>query len=235
MNIEELFRNLSYGELSNLALSCEGSGTIVESARPKIVMYANDALTRLHTRFPLRTKDVLIEMYAHITNYHLLPRFARSTSPQVEKYPYILDLPLEPFVDEVIQIESVFDTYGCNLPLNDEGNCHSVFTPQAKVLQVPHPVAVAGAALNVVYRTKHDNLEHEKLNQPIFLPETLHSAFTAYIAYKVYSHMNTVEATNKAQEHLAFYESVCNEVTENDAVNSSISTTNQRFEERGWI
>ena len=129
MNIEDLFRNLSYGELSNLALSVEGSGTIVESARPKIVTYANDALTRLHTRFPLRTKDVLIEMYAHITNYHLLPRFARSTSPQVEKYPYILDLPLEPFVDEVIQIESVFDTYGCNLPLNDGGNCHSVFTP----------------------------------------------------------------------------------------------------------
>ena len=40
MNIEDLFRNLSYGELSNLALSGEGLGTIVESARPKIVMYA---------------------------------------------------------------------------------------------------------------------------------------------------------------------------------------------------
>ena len=233
MNIEDLFRNLSYGELSNLALSGEGSGNIVESARPKIIMYANDALTRLHTRFPLRTKDVLVEMYAHITNYHLLPRYARNTSPQVEKYAYILDLPLEPFIDEVIQIESVFDTHGCSIPLNDDGNPRSVFTPQSKVLQVPHPVA--GAALNVVYRTKHDNLEHEKLDQPIFLPETLHSAFTAYIAYKVYSHMNTVEATNKAQEHLAFYESVCGEVNQHDTLNGSVSTTNQRFEERGWI
>lgn len=233
MNIEDLFRSLSYGELSNLSLSNDGSGTIVESARPKIIMYANDALTRLHTRFPLRTKDVLIQMYSHITNYHLLPRFAQNTKPQVEKYTYILDLPLEPFVDEVLCIESVFDTFGCDLPLNDSGDPRSVFTPQPKVLQVPNPIA--GAALNVVYRTKHDPLDHAKLDQPIFLPDTFHSALTAYIAYKVYSHMNTAEASNKAQEHLAFYESVCGEVKENDAINTSISTTNERFSQRGWI
>ena len=233
MNIEDLFRNLSLGELSNLALSGEGSGTILENYRQKIILYANDALTRLHTRFPLRTKYVLIEMYAHITNYHLLPRFARNTTPKVETYTYILDLPLEPFVDEVLQVEWVFDSYGCLLPLNDAGNPCSLFTPQNKVIQIPNPVA--GTALNVVYRTKHDELDFTKLDQPIVLPDTLHSAFTAYIAYKVYSHMNTAEASNKAQEHLAFYESVCAEVQEHDTVNATISTTNQRFESKGWV
>jgi hypothetical protein len=233
MNIEELYKKLSYGELSNLSMSGEGNGTIIESARPKIILYANDALTRLHSRFPLREKDVLIEMHEHITNYHLLPRFAKHHTPVEEKVTYILDMPLEPFTDEVIRILSVYDTYGCRLPLNNDAEPNSVFTPQAKVLQVPRPIA--GSALNVAYQTKHDVLDHEKMDQPIFIPDTLESALTAYIAYKVYSHINTAEATNKAQEHLAFYESVCGEVVEHDLVSSTVSTTNQRFEKRGWI
>ena len=232
MNIEDLYRNLSYGELSNLFLSGEGSGTIIESQRPKIILYANDALTRLHTRFPLRTKDLLVEMYAHITNYHLLPRFARNTVPQEEPIQYILDLPLEKFEDEVSCVEEVYDSYGCKLPLNDAADCNSLYTPQAKVLQVPNPIA--GTALNVVYRTLHSTLVADRLDQPIRLPESLHAALTAYIAYKVYSHINTAEATAKAQEHLAFYESVCNEATQFDVVAATVSNTNVRFDQRGW-
>jgi hypothetical protein len=232
MDIAELFQKLSYGELSNLAMSGEGSGEILEAYHPKIVLYTNEGLTRLHSRFPLKENDVLVEMHSHITNYHLLPRFSRQHEPKLEKTCYILDLPLEPFVDEVIKVTAVYNTYGERLPLNNDNHPESVFTPQAKVLQVPRPQE--GAALSIVYQTMHETLDHTKLNQPISLPDTLVTALTAYIAYKVYSHINTAEASSKAQEHYAFYESVCGEVIEHDLVSATVSTSNTRFYNGGW-
>ena len=71
MNIEDLFTSLSYGELNNLSMSADGSGSIEESKQPQILLYANEGLLRLYGRFLLKENDVLIEMVEHITNYHL--------------------------------------------------------------------------------------------------------------------------------------------------------------------
>jgi hypothetical protein len=41
MKIVDLFRQLSFGELSNLALGNSGSGTIVDEKQPQLVQYVN--------------------------------------------------------------------------------------------------------------------------------------------------------------------------------------------------
>lgn len=234
MNVSELFTKLSFGELSNISMAINGSGGIQEQDQPKIINYANEALIRLYSRFNLREKDVLVEMVEHITNYHLISRFAETKyNPDVEPYPYIKDLPREPFADDVIKILSVFDSLGCELPLNDPESPHSVFTPQANVLQVPNPIE--GVALSVHYQAKHAVLSESCQSEEIQLPDVLHGALTSFIAYKVYSHMNTQEATTRGQEHFAIYEQIANSVTESDTVSTSISATNSRFHKRGWI
>lgn len=231
MTLKELMANLSYEELSNLAWA-ENSGTIDAEYQPKIVRYANEALRRLHSRFILKTDDVLIAMYEHITNYHLLPRFALTHTPVEEEYLYILDTPLEPFTDTAIKILEVFDSFGRQLPLNDADQVWSVFTPQPKILQVPRPMN--WQSLAVTYQKGHELLEVDKPDQPIEIPECLEGALTAYIAYKVYSHMNTDGSTGKAQEHLSIYDNICTEVQDQDLVNTAVSNTRTTFYERGW-
>ena len=234
MNVTQLIKNLSYGELSNLAVGMGGTGTIEEEKWPAVILHANEGLLRLHAKFLLREKDVLIELVEHITNYHLDSRFAESQwVPGEQSYPYIKDLGNEPFTNDVIRVTSVYDQFGNRLPLNDQTNHSSLFTPQAKVLQVPY--TIHGASLNVVYQASHPTLSTENLEQEIELPSVLHGALTAYIGYKVFGNMVTPEALQKSQELLGQFNSICDEVVMTDTIGTSISNTFPLFESRGWV
>lgn len=236
MLVSDLFTALSIGELTNLSMSGNGSGTIIESQRPKIINYSNEALLRLYARFLLKENDVLVQLYEHITFYHLLPRFALNyatpTGEFDEPIRYLLDLPQEPFKDEVLKVLTIYDGKGRELPLNDEEKHNSLFTPQAKVVQVPKPLDET--FINVRYQQRHQVLTGD-LNQSVDCPEVLLGALTAYIAYKVFSHMNTADSNAKAQEFMGIYEAVCTEATDRDLVSSSISQSNTRFARGGWI
>jgi len=235
LDLFHLFEMLSYGELSNLSMSGDGSGEILPAMQPKLVHYTNEALLKLYGRFLLKENDVLVQLYEHITFYHLIPRFSLCFVPTLEAEEehirYLLDLAHEPFRDEVIKVISVFDNLGKELPLNDEEQHHSVFTPQAKVLQVPNPIG--DLIYNVRYQQRHPKLSGE-LGENIECPDVLLGALTSYIAYKVYSHMNSAESSAKAQEFMATYELNCNDAVDRDLVNGSISQTNVRFERGGW-
>ncbi|AZO48057.1 hypothetical protein [Mesorhizobium sp. M4B.F.Ca.ET.058.02.1.1] len=103
MKIVDLFRQLSFGELSNLAISESGSGQIILEKRPQLVQYTNDALLAIYSRFLLSEKDLLIELVNQITNYHLIPKYAETSGSDVD-WPYIKDLPDEPFTGDLIKI-----------------------------------------------------------------------------------------------------------------------------------
>lgn len=236
MNLSTLFRDLSYGELSNLALANDGAGSIVENKQPKLVMYINDALLQLYTRYILKESEIIILMNSWTTNYHLLPRFATQfvamTEDEDEHIRYILDLPKEKFEGGVLKVLKVFDSNGDRLPLNDEDADDSLYTPQANVLQVSCPEE--DKTLSVIFQAAHATVTGE-LDQDIALPIVLHEALKSYVAYKVYSHMNGEGSSAKAQEHFMMFESICSNVSDKDLVNGSISTTNTRFAKGGWV
>jgi len=236
MNLKDLYRNLALGELSNLSLA--SGETIIETKRSQITLFANDGLLNLHTRFVLLEKDILIEMQETVTNYHLIKKYSfvhhqQETDPDPCCLPYIIDTIKEPFEEDVIKIISVHNSCGISLPINDQEQICSVFTPQNNVLQVPHPIP--RQALNIQYQARHTKLDHLNLNSEIKLPEILHSALRYYIAAKVFTHMNTQENTIKGQEHMLSYESACQDVIDRDLVYSSYSTTNSRFHRKGWV
>lgn len=234
MDITQLFTDLSHGELSNLAMSGEGSGEIREKDRAKIISYTNEGLLRLYSRFVLKENDLVIELVDHITNYHLIPKFAESNFPEAgEDYPYIKDLHREKFEGDVIRIMAVYSNTQGQMPLNDDNAYFSLFTPQGNVLQFPNPVT--GHALSIHYQAKHPPLSLDNMALEIQLQDTLQGALKAYIAYKVYSHMNMEGSVAAAQGHLGMYEAICQEVIDRDLVANSVSTTNTRFAKRGWI
>jgi hypothetical protein len=239
MLLEELFTDLSHGQLSNLSISMDGGGTIKEEARPKIIRYLNEGLIRLYSRFQLKQNEVIVQMFSHITNYHLLKKYALSQQePEAEGYFYIRDLIGEPFEEDVIKIMAVRDSLYRPMVLNDRNNPMSVFTPQADVLQVPEPIE--GMALSVIYQAKHrkialDANTTDEATGSFWVPDVLYGALSSFIAYSVYRDMNTQESAANANNHLVMYEALCAEAEDKDLVNSSIATTNTKFEQRGFI
>lgn len=234
--LTELYEDLSFQELSNVAIGQDGSGVIREQDRPKIIGYTNEALLRLCARFVLIENDVLVQLFKHITNYYFLLKYAQSAdAPEAEGNPYILDLHGEPFKQDLIKVLKVQNNHGFHYPLNDEENRWSLYTPKFNMLQVPYPED--HLQLSVVYQAKHPNMlrDADPSAQYIFIPDVLYGALRAFIAYKVFSHMNTQESTAKAQEHMQIYEQICLEAQTMDLVNSSISTTNTVFHKRGFV
>ena len=238
MKVSELFYDLSVGEVSNLAMSDEGSGKIRTKDQGKLVVYLNDALTALHKRFVLRTAEVLIEPVDHITTYHLKKQFSLSSKSN-EKVRYIIDTELSPFEGNVIRVLEVWDARGLQLPLNDPGKFSSVFTPYPDVLQVPEPIN--RNALSVIYQAGPRKIEYlglseaEVLDQDFTIPDFLLNALKNQIAYKIYTHMNGQEHVAKAQEYLTIYESECVEIENSDLVSQTQSTTQTKLESRGFI
>lgn len=238
MLLSTLFEELSVGELSQLSMSDEGSGHIAEKSHSKLIVYINSSLLKIYTRFPLKTNEVLVEQYEHITNYHLTRQFAR-TADSDETYRYINDMAGEPFKGGVLKILNVHDLLGGYIPLNDPANNRSYFTPQPNVLQVPYPIT--GNVTSVTYQDKHPDIKHagikedEKLNQEIELPLFLKDALIKQIAYNVFSHMNGQEHQAKAQEYLSMYEMACELVEEGDFANQTISNSHSKLVDRGFV
>lgn len=232
MKLEDLFQRLSRGELSNLALGNEGTGTIDETNQPKLIDYTNDGLLRLYSRFLLKEKDVLIEQQAHVTNYHLIPRFSRAGAP-TDTTRYIMDLHCSTFTGDLIKILEVYDSFGRARILNDKECYESLYTPQPHVLQVPYPCA--GEALSVSYQASHRVMGITDLKVQIEVPLFLEAALQTYVAHKVYSHMNGQENVAKSQEYAAGFEALCAEVEQKDLVNNTFATTNTKFQKRGFV
>lgn len=237
MTLEELFQRLSYGPLANLAIAGEGSGGIKEEKKPSIVLYANDALLRLHTRFLLIEKELILKQVDGISSYELTPQFTHSASlgdnpPAV--IPYIEDTLAKPFQDDLIKILTVYDHSGCEVPLNDELACNSYYTPQNHILQIRHPIQ---DVLNqVVYQARHPKLSFNPatLTQQIILPSTLEEALLSYIAYLHYSSMNGQENLARGSEYLSRYNAICIENESRGVVNNNDEASNTKLEDRGF-
>lgn len=231
MKLEELFRNLSYSELSNLAIGNEGAGYIDSANISKMVLLTNQSIATLYTRFILCTKELVIQSNDHMAFYYLRPEFARS-NPAPAHNKYIIDSELEPYTGDIIRVLRVFNEIGKELPINDAEQYASVFTPQFDCIQLSHPCN--DDVFSIEYQANHPILNDTDLQQEIRIPFFLEEALQAHIAYKVFSSMAGQENSSKAAEHFQRYENICIDVLEKDLVNTSISTTNIKAYKWGW-
>lgn len=235
MNIESLFQRLSWGELSNLAVGIDGTGGIREEKWPQIISFVNEGLLRLHSRFILKQKEVIIEQVGNLTRYVLDRKFAQTTGANVT-HRYIKDFPQDPYLNDAIKILAVYNDCGHQLPLNDAGNRYSLFTPSPLVLQVPHPRD--GRPLSVVCQARHPELStsgEDVLNQEIDLPSWFEGALQAFVAGKVFTAMMGQENQASGANYLATFEQICAEIGMTDMANETIHTTHSKLEQRGFV
>lgn len=231
MTLDDLYERLAIGELTNLAIV--NGGVLVEEAKSKVVLYANDALKRLYTRFPLKTDQLFLQPVGWITRYSLSKVNAKTqqNGDHTRTY-YIQDTASEPFSDDVIKVLSVYNRHGFEVPLNKPSDPMSVFTLQPTLLQIPHPGD--HNILAVMYQAYHPFLTLDETGSPIQLPEFLMEALTSYIASKVFSHMNGQENVAKSQEFMNTFETICVETEQQDLVTLGTASGSVRFCENGW-
>lgn len=235
MRTLELLERLSHGPFSGLSIGNEGDGTIKPDRIPAVIGYTNEGLVRLYTRFTLSEKELILELKEDITSYKLNSKYAYSKFVVGQTFePYILDAAHDKFEDDLIRVLTVHRTGHARLPLNDTGVIGSLYTPMVDVLQVPDPWP--GVPLFVTYQAKHPKITIEDLATSVIeLPMVLEDALMNYVAHKVFSFMNGKEHVSRAADLLSAYENICAEVKEHDLVSASLSSTNTKFQRRGFV
>ena len=230
MKLLDLFERLSFAELSNLSIGMEGAGAIRDEDQRKVLAHTNDGLLQLYSRFILKTKYLLIEEQEHITQYHLIEKFTESKN--CVEYPYIKDMAADRFTGDLIRILEVYDDCGNQFVLNDTDNCHSLFTPSPQTLQIPNPKT--GVPKHILYQARHAIISENLEDTWVEIPFVLEGALQAYIAHKIFSHMNGQDNLIKSQDHYSTYERICQEVEAKDLVSTSVSNSINKLTERGF-
>lgn len=237
ITLQDIFHDLSSGEFSNLQL---GDFTVDDPASepdprsyPQLLRHLNLGLTALYSRFLLRSEEVYVQLYEQIAIYTLDYRWAVSNVASAENPKYIIDTVADPFGDNILKIEEVYDEGGNLLRLNDPQEELSIFTPRYNAIQVPWPNDFN--TLAVQYRADHPTIKYtEGMNAAatyVEVPRQLREALLFYIAARVYAAINTEKP--EANDYYRKYMAKVDEVTE-QGLYITTDQDNFRFTEGGW-
>lgn len=237
MKLSEVFEMLQYGELANVSVS----GNIDEEVDirtedyPLLISHINLALTDLHTKFNLKEKEVVIQQYADIPYYELDSKYAVTNTESSEEIKYIVDNVYSPFIDDVLRINAAFDEKGCELPINDENQCNSIFLNSYKRIQVPYPNPEN--AIWLTYRANHEKLSmsNPDLDADVNIPAYCVEALLSYVASRVHSQRTAQDAQGLSVNLMAKYQMICDQIEEKNVLHNSPSNTNFKLGERGWV
>lgn len=234
MKLADVFKKLSFSYLSELSISGEGSGQIVEEHRPKIIQRINEALLTLYTRFPLRVKTLTLETFSTVNEYYLRPEYA-VTSDSVEAIRYIIDTEQMPFANDILMIENIVDVDGFSVPFGDAESECSWRLPQYDTIVIDAPIDAT--RFRIYYRAMPEEVPFGPLNPnnvEIRLPRILENALLAHVAGNVYGNMSMEGALAKSQNFLDTYENECKILEERNVLNTSIAHTNIKPKLNGW-
>lgn len=250
MKLEEVFTQLSFGELSQISLGGKEPGVIDESNYGQIITHVNLGLLALYKRFPLKEGTVTVKLQAGKITYPLTMAYAASNVRSKEFFKYILDTPANPFKEDIFKIEAVYTESGYELGLNDPGDDFSIRTPSANLLQVPWDIAAMakelGSDLNtetlqVKYRAMHHviptNLGAAAPRHELELPYSHLEPLLLFIASRVNNPIGSINAANgfnMGNNYAAKYEQSCMAL---EVLNLKVdqSGTNTRIERNGWV
>lgn len=237
MKLIDLFRDLSFGELSSLSMSNEGSGSIKEASQPRLIAIINTALTEMFTRTVFEEKEILVQTKDWKSIYYLRKEYAKM-DPTKDVMKYILDTPKNPFKGDLVRVLEVRNEVGNALPLNDAEQYASVFTPYYDTIQFTHPGA--DQVFAVRYQSLHPTVvstadkPEDVLNQNINLPPIFWEILRLRIASGIFAGMSGQEYSVKAQALQASYESKYAEIEQKNLAGDSGQDTNVKIYHRGF-
>jgi hypothetical protein len=204
MTVEELFRKLSYGELSNLTAAVDATGTIKKDRRNQVVHFINEGLLRLHTKFPLSQSDEIVNLTGVVVD--------------------------QAFPELAINVLSLVTAYGQPLEIGSEAITGRIYVSKNRTLHIP---ATVTGEHQITYQLRHEELtrinDETDLEQEIELPDEFIEALTAYIGWKMHANILTAESVAAAAQHKSRFDEL---VSGDGHVGDTNLQT--KFDQRGW-
>ncbi len=234
MFLSDLFDQLAVGELSQLCIGDADGIGIQACDYAKILPHINLGLLELYKRFPLRAQEVIIQQYDQIQLYELNSKYAVSNTESLEPIKYIMDSEYQPFKDNVLKIEKVFNEQGEELYLNDFDQYWSYQIQSYNTIQVPYPEKEN--AFVVTYRAGPDKIELTGLNpsiQEVPVPPAMLDALLYFIGSRVYSNMNS-DNNAEGNNYMQKFELACKKIEELNLVQKR-SNENLKLDGLGWV
>lgn len=226
MTLQDIFDQLTYGELSQLSIGGGEVGAITEANYGRVIAHINLALTALYKRFNLKEDS---------TRVVLIPGTLAYTTSVVAPY--------------LLKIERVLTDSEFEMSLNDKSDAYSVHTPTASALKVPAdivnqvidlPEQYKTTGLTVVYRANHPRITQglgyfDPKRVHLQLPETHMEPLLMYVASRVHSPMGTGQFEGQAgNAYYGKYEAACQAIeTSNLKVDQGSQST--RLRDNGWV
>jgi hypothetical protein len=237
MKLSDIFSLLSTGEFSNLYMGGDANDGIPTAEYPTVVNHINLALTDLHTRFPLKEKEVIIQQYENITMYKLHSDYAESNTSSTKDPKYIKDSADSPFLDDILRIERAYKENGDEVSLNDYGVANSWYTPSWDTLQIPFPVSTNTA--NLIFRATHPVLvgttEIVPTTVEVDLPYSFVNALLMFVASRQFAGKPNQDTQALSMAYYQKYELACTQLEKYNVANDSDAITNNKLEINGWV
>lgn len=235
MTLQDIFDELTHGELFSLHMGGTHQGGVPAEEYPRVASHVNLGLKSIYSRFWLRSREVIIQLYDHIQIYTLDSRYAITNKLSPEKIKYIIDSEWDKFDDDVLKIETVHDEGGREMFLNDKSEPWSVYTPSYNQIQIPFPER--HNSMTVHYRGSHRRITCPVDGDPksiqVDIPEPLLEALLLFVGARAGAPTGTqTEPENTI--YMQQYEAVCRKI-EKSGLYVEPFLGNTRLEANGWI
>jgi hypothetical protein len=248
MKLKEVFDQLTYGELSQLAIGGRDTGAIAPENYNKVVAHINLGLMALYKRFQLKEGNIIVELQPDRLVYPLTSRYAVSSRSSREAVRYIKDSAAAPFKDDLLKVKRVTGTSGVEFPLNDLGDPYNIQTPTLGTIVVPQAIVTPSAELDeqlrtttlkVAYQASHpliitDDGDLDLDVVDIELPYTHLEPLLLFVASRVHTPAGMINEANMGNTYYQRYELACQELeTKNLTVDQG--SNEDRATRNGWV
>ena len=248
MKLKEVFDQLTYGELSQLAIGGRDTGAIAPENYNKVVAHINLGLMALYKRFHLKEGSIYVELQPDRLVYPLTSRYAVSSRSSREAVRYIKDSLALPFKDDLLKIKRVTGTSGVEFPLNDLGDPFTMLTPTMQTLVVPQAIVVptpeldetlVTTTLKVAYQASHpliitDDGDLDLDFVEIELPYTHLEPLLLFVASRVHTPAGMTNEANMGNTYYQRYDLACQEL-ENKNLTVDQASHEDRAGRNGWV
>lgn len=239
ITLDEIFGRLSHGEFSQVQLGAFDPTEDESSPDPRqyaqLNHFLNAGLRNIYSKFFLAADQVWIQPDPTLELYPLLVIYAQSNTASPEPIKFIMDSATNPFQENVLKIEQLFNVDDELLPLSYKPSAENYWTPNYRSIHVPTPVPENPEMFKVVYRAAHPKIEFTSADEPedieLELPPQFFDAMVYYMASCFFAGTESPQETTFYQKYLAQLQMIDQE----GLYMQPDYWETWRFEQNGWV
>lgn len=213
MTLDDIFFQLSNGELSQLSIGTSNGGSIPTNQRKKVAASVQLGLNDLYKSFLIKEKSVQVDLVADQYEYELAT-----------------------LAPDLVGVERIEDSDGYEVPMNGLNNLLNVNLTTYNTMVIPSGTEYTH--YTVVYRAAHPDIdmtaaETDPTTVDIELPPHFLNALLYFVGSRIHTPMATAEL-NVGTDYLMKYEAEKLRLKELNLSPDRVSDTS-RFEANGWV